>query len=167
MRIMSVSHVKLFKHQEEDDMFRRLCIAPILITLLSVTCACSFGGGASSIQVQASTSCSSATGQDTTCTVTLSNSSSSTGNFDWTGSSSPPGALFNPSSGSVAPGTSSDQIQVTIPSGICPFTLTLADSNGTSISSDHTSCWWRTANTSQFKGLYKCVAGSKIQVIAK
>lgn len=144
-------------------MFRRLYIALILITLFSAISACSFGGGASSIQVQLSTSCRSATGQDTTCTATLSNSSSSTGNFDWTASSSPSGAQFNPSSGSVAPGASSDQIQVTVPSGICPFTLTFADSNGTSVSNDQTSCWWRTANTSHLIGLCKCVVGYKIR----
>ena len=97
-------------------------------------------GGTSSIEVQFSTSCNSATGQGTTCTVTLSNSSSSTGNFDWTASSSPSGAQFNPPSGSVAPGASSDQIQVTIPAGICPFTLTFADSNGTPVSSNQTGC---------------------------
>lgn len=140
MRIMSVSHVKLFKHEEKDYMFRKLCIVLTLMVLVSAITACSFGGGASSIEVQSSTSCSSATGQDTTCTVRLSNSSSSTGNFDWTASSSPSGAQFNPSSGSVAPGASSDQIQVTVPAGICPFTLTFTGSNGTSVSSDQTSC---------------------------
>src|SRR5260221_7019653 len=122
MRIMSVSHVKLFKHEEKDYMFRKLCIVLTLMVLVSAITACSFGGGASSIEVQSSTSCSSATGQDTTCTVRLSNSSRSTGNFDWTASSSPSGAQFNPSSGSVAPGASSDQIQLTVPAGMCPFT---------------------------------------------
>ena len=121
-------------------MFRKLCIAFTLIVLVSALSACSFGGGASSIEVQYSTNCSSATGQNTTCTVTISNSSSSTGNFDWTASSSPAGAQFNPSSGSVAPGASSDQIQVTVPAGICPFTLTFSDANGTSVSSNQTSC---------------------------
>lgn len=121
-------------------MFRKLYIAFTLIVLVRALSACSFGGGASSIEVQYSTNCSSATGQNTTCTVTLSNSSSSTGNFDWTASSSPAGAQFNPSSGSVAPGASSDQIQVTVPAGICPFTLTFSDNNGTSVSSNQTSC---------------------------
>ena len=119
-------------------MLRKLCIAFTLIVLVSALSACSFGGGASSIEVQYSTNCSSATGQNTTCTVTLNNSSSSTGNFDWTATSSP--AQFNPSSGSVAPGASSDQIQVTVPAGICPFTLTFSDADGTSVSSNQTSC---------------------------
>jgi hypothetical protein len=137
IRIKSVSHIKLFEREERDYMFRKFCAALIFVTLFSTLIAC---GGASSIEVQFSTNCNSATGQDTTCTVTLNNSSSSTGNFDWTASSSPSGAQFNPSSGSVAPGASSDQIQVTIPAGICPFTLTFADSNGTVVSSDQTSC---------------------------
>jgi hypothetical protein len=135
---------QLFEPKEKDDMFRRLCTALILILFLSLLCACSFGGGAGggtrSIQVQTSSSCQSATGQDSTCTITLNNSSSSTGNFDWTASSSPPGAQFNPSSGSIEPGGSSGPIQVTIPSGICPFTLTFADANGTTVSSNYTSC---------------------------
>jgi len=118
-------------------MFRKICIVLIFIILFGTVAAC---GGVSSIEVQSSISCSSATGQDTTCTVTLRNSPSSTGNFDWTASSSPSGAQFNPSSGSIAPGESSDQIQVTMPAGICPFTLTFADSNGTSVNSDQTSC---------------------------
>ena len=140
MRILSVLHIKLFKHEAEGYMFRKIRITITLIVLVSAIAACSFGGGSSSIEVQSSISCSSATGQNTTCTVTLTNSSSSTGNFDWTASSSPSGAQFNSSSGSVAPGASSDQIQVTVPAGICPFTLTFADSNGTSVSSDQTSC---------------------------
>ena len=152
MRILSVSHVKLFKHGEEGYMFRKICITITLIVLVSAIAACSFGGGSSSIEVQSSISCSSATGQNTTCTVTLTNSSSSTGNFDWTASSSPSGAQFNPSSGSVAPGASSDQIQVTVPAGMCPFTLTFADSNGTSVSSDQTSCWRWTASISPYMG---------------
>lgn len=138
MRMKSVSRIKLFECEEKDYMSLKFCTSLIFITLFSTLIAC---GGVSSIEVQYSVSCNSATGQDTTCTVTLSNSSSSTGNFDWTASSSPSGAQFNPVSGSVAPGASSDQIQVTIPAGICPFTLTFADSNGTSVSSDQTSCW--------------------------
>src|SRR5260370_35185913 len=136
MRIMSVSHVKLFKHEEKDYMLRKLCIVLTLMVLVSAITACSFGGGTSSIEVQSSTSCSSATGQDTTCTVRLSNSSSSTGNLDWTASSSQSGAKFNPSSGSEDPGESSDQIKVTVPEGHHPFKLNLTGSTVTYVTCD-------------------------------
>ena len=47
---------------------------------------------------------------------------------------------FNPSSGSVSPGSSSGDIQVTIPAGICPFTLTFTGSDGFTVNDEHSSC---------------------------
>jgi hypothetical protein len=119
---------------------RRICIA--LLSMIVVLSACSLpgGGGAKVLNLKYSSSCQSGTGQPTTCTVTLTNDSSSTGDFNWTASSSVGGVQFDPSSGTVSPGSSSDPVKATIPEGECPFTLIFSDSGGTTLNVDSNTC---------------------------
>ncbi len=126
------------RKEEKRPMKQQISIALLLLVLFSVFSACS--ANANSYQVDSHSSCQSATGQDTTCTVTLTSASSSTGDFNWTASSSPLGAQFNPPSGSVSPGASSDVIKVTISPDICPFTLIFADSGGFSVTNEMSNC---------------------------
>lgn len=90
--------------------------------------------------LNASSHCSWGTGQPITCTIVISNDKGSTGDFNWTVTSSVPGVMVSPSSGTVAPGASSDQIQATIPEGECPFDLRFANSTGTSVDVKETNC---------------------------
>src|SRR5258708_1700341 len=120
---------------------RRIYIILLATIIIGTLSACSLsGGGAKVLNLKYTSNCHAATGQPTTCTVVLTNDSSSTGDFNWTASSSVGGAAFDPSSGTVSPGASSDPIKATIPEGECPFTLTFANSEGTSLTVHSTTC---------------------------
>ena len=80
------------------------------------------------LHVHEQSSCNSSTGNPTTCSVMLQNDASSNASFDWTSASNPAGAIFVPSSGSVAVGKTSETIQVTIPDGLCPDVIAFIDS---------------------------------------
>ena len=57
------------------------------------------------------------------CTITF----NSAENFNWTASSAPDGATFQPSSGYEAAGVTSEAIHVTIPHSVCSGVLNFTD----------------------------------------
>jgi hypothetical protein len=116
---------------------KRFNLLIVLFMLLSITL---LSCGASHYSVSDHSDCQSATGQPTTCTVSLHNDSSSSGDFNWTASSDPAGASFNPSSGSISPGSDQNNIQVTVPPGICPFTLTFTGDDSTMVQDQISQC---------------------------
>lgn len=121
---------------------RRIYIALLAMIVIGTLSACALPGssGPKVLHLKYTSNCQAATGQPTTCTVVLTNDSSSTGDFNWTASSSVGGVVFDPSSGTVSPGASSDPIKATIPEGECPFTLAFADSEGPSLNVNSTTC---------------------------
>jgi hypothetical protein len=114
-------------------------LAMIVIGILS-SCALPGSGGSKVLNLKYTSNCHASTGQPTTCTVTLTNDSSSTGDFNWSATSSVGGVVFDPSSGTLSAGASSDPINATIPAGECPFKLTFSDSGGTSIDVNSNTC---------------------------
>jgi hypothetical protein len=72
--------------------------------------------------------CSWGTGRAAVCTYVLTNKAESTVTFNWTAESDPPGATFQPSSGTLAPGQSSSPITVTDPF-ICPIVFIFRDND--------------------------------------
>jgi hypothetical protein len=90
------------------------------------------GGGGGSGEVHKSTldttinkTCHASTGRPTWCTITIKNETTSNIEFDWTGASDPGGAVFEPPSGSVPIGATSDQIKVTL--AACPAVVLFQD----------------------------------------
>jgi len=128
-------NVHVSYYERKGILMRRIYISLLALIVISTLSAC--GNGPSVLNVSFTSKCQSATGQSSTCTVTLTNASSSTGDFNWTASSTVGGVEFNPSSGTVSPGASSDPVKATIPAGECPFRLTFANSGGTSLNVDY------------------------------
>jgi FtsP/CotA-like multicopper oxidase with cupredoxin domain len=70
--------------------------------------------------------CSWGTGRPTVCAFTLTNQPESTVTLHWTGVSRPGGATFQPGSGTLAPGETSQQITVTA-GYACPIVFAFRD----------------------------------------
>jgi hypothetical protein len=111
-------------------------IAVILACFLAVTLAgCGAGGKATATSTQfiphldssISHDCSWYTGHPATCKVYITSHADSNFTFNWLGMSSPAGASFTPSSGSVAPGQTSGLITVVSPTSYCPITFRFVD----------------------------------------
>ena len=71
--------------------------------------------------------CHASTGRPTWCTITIKNETTSNIEFDWTGASEPAGAVFEPPSGSIPVGATSDEIKVTL--AACPAMVLFQDSD--------------------------------------
>jgi hypothetical protein len=71
--------------------------------------------------------CHASTGEPIWCTLTITTEATSSIEFEWTGASDPGGAVFEPSSGSIAIGATPDVITVT--PAACPSTVLFQDKN--------------------------------------